>query len=377
MNSIRQRRALTLIVGAVALAISPALGIPARAVTITGNTFASQTGGSPPASAANSYNMTNLTGVSANIRSDTTVSHAQSAASAVVGNAGVTKTTSGRAWTDAPTTTFNARGDIWNASATGTQIIANYTGLGSAPATVPFQFALPAQIPLLTDPFYNASGQPANSPPPGYTDPTAMLLPVSGTTPANQTVAQGAIANGSGTLPSFFDVYVDVEANALFNGTTTPLFSGTYIFNPVTGQFTGTGDFDQTTNNSPVKLLIPPPNTTDSTKPEYSLGFAQDITSQTYPTTFNAPVGQQFSVFIDTSIMMGDPSHPDNTDFDYSNASAFGGAVGIGGSVTAQFMLPTELQSQFMVQAVPEPSTLCLAAIAGVALLWQRRRRRS
>jgi hypothetical protein len=236
---------------------------------------------------------------------------------------------------------------------------------------VPFQFSLPAQIPLLADPFYNSSGQPAN-PPPSGTDPSAMLLPVTGSTPQTQTVAQGAIANGSGTLPSFFDVFVDVEANAQFANSTTPLFSGTYIFNPITGQFTGTGNFDPAAPGSTVKPVIPAPNSNDTTKPEYSLGFQQDILGG----TFNAPVGQQFTVSINTSIAMGDPSHPDNFNFDYSNATAFGGAVGTGGSVTAQFLLPSALQDQFTVQAVPEPSTICLAAVAGVGLLLQLRRRK-
>jgi len=167
MNSIRQRRALVLIVGSVTLAISPPFGDPACAVTITGNTYASQN--TPPVvSATNSYNKSDLVTVSANIRSDTTVSHAQSTASAYVDAAGVHKTTSGRAWTDvtSPTTLFNPRGDIWNASATGTKIIANYTDPSnpSNPPTATFQFSLPASILKSNDPFFDASGLPANPP---------------------------------------------------------------------------------------------------------------------------------------------------------------------------------------------------------------------
>ncbi len=396
MNSIRQRRGLTLIVGAVALAISPALGNLARAVTITGNTYASQTGGSPPASAANSYNMTNLTSVSANIQSNTTVSHAQSYASASVGAMGVTKTTGGRAWTDSPTNTFNARGDLWNASATGTTIVAQYNGSQPAPPAQ-FQFSLPASILQKDDPFYSVPVSPS-----GPAGPTSMLLPTSTDGMGNPTVAQGAIVNAvAGTPnPSFFDIFADVEASIPAQGSIpfTPLFSGTFMFDPSTGELTTTGGFA----NQITVTQQPGGSATDPTQPEYSLTFAQNIMGGTFNATANSP----FSVSMTSYMTMGNPDtsgNPatfqpfqfpqppiDNPDqflfpndfgfapFDFTNSSTPPqGVIGGGGSITAQFLLSGPNQADFSVSAVPEPSTFCLAAIAGVALLWQRRRRRS
>ena len=92
MNANRQRRAflwLGLSMGAAVLALSPLLGDSAHAVTITGSTYAAAT--PPPGplvSTSKSYNLFSLTSVSANIRSDELVSHAQSYASASVGPIG-------------------------------------------------------------------------------------------------------------------------------------------------------------------------------------------------------------------------------------------------------------------------------------------------
>src|SRR5438128_12403978 len=81
------------------VALAPA---SARAVTVSGTTYAANTGGPGTNPATASYNFTSPTTVSASIRSDVTYSHAQSWASATVTCAGVTKTTGGRGWADTP-----------------------------------------------------------------------------------------------------------------------------------------------------------------------------------------------------------------------------------------------------------------------------------
>jgi hypothetical protein len=123
MNSFRRRSVLPweiLFTGAVALAISPLFGGPALAVTITGSTYASETLGPAPNPTSASSNMTNLSSVSASIRSDVADAHAESYASASVGANGVAKTTGGLAWVTvtSPANLYDPRGDVGNASAT-------------------------------------------------------------------------------------------------------------------------------------------------------------------------------------------------------------------------------------------------------------------
>jgi hypothetical protein len=364
MNAIRQRcdsLRPVLLIGAAALAILPLLVDSAHAVTITGSTYAAAT--PPPGplvSTSKSYNLFNLTSVSANIRSDEIVSHAQSYASASVGPSGVTKTTGGLAWTDAPTTIDNTRGDVWNASASGTMIQADYTPAGQASGKgfATFQFSLPASIAMSADPFY-----PLLPPPAGYTDPTAMQLPVNA---ANQ-VAQGVIANGGTSLPSSFDVFVTVHATA--NGVS--LFDGSYEFDPNTGAYTPSKDFINARDlaNNPVTTVIGQSSAAGT--PQFSLGFSGDIAGG----TFDAPIGTPFNVFIDTTVSMGDPSNP--ALFDLSGATIPPqGVFGAGGSITGQFLLTNPDVADFTVSAVPEPSAICLAAFAAAGLILQLRRRK-
>jgi hypothetical protein len=385
MNSIRQRRAVRweiLLIGAAALAISPLLGDPAHAVTITGTTYASESGGPTPNPTSASYNMTNLSSVSANIRSDVADAHAESYASASVGANGVTKTTGGLAWVTvtSPASLYDPRGDLWNASATGTVIQANYTPSGSLSGlnTAPFQFSLPASIFATSDPFYSTpitlSTDPPTMVPPLTGVPTSMQPPVTGTG-MNQKVAQGVVANGVGSsLPSFFDIFVDVDATA-YNGikgapgvTGTSLFSGMYEFNPSTGAYTPSGNFVTDVFGHPAEQPTITPSS-DPNTPGYSLTFQNDILGG----LFGAQVGSPFTVEIETSEMMGDPNNPTAT-FDFSGLNDPQGQLGVGGSVTGAFLLTD--QSDFSVSAVPEPSAFCLAAFAAVGLLLGLRRRK-
>ena len=88
----------------------------ARAVVITGSTYASDSGDPhlPISPQSKSFNIGNPTSASNSIRSDVTYAHAQSSATATVGPTGLTKSTSGRAWLDTTpilpdTSLFNRR----------------------------------------------------------------------------------------------------------------------------------------------------------------------------------------------------------------------------------------------------------------------------
>ena len=121
---------------------SASLGSDARAVTITGSTFAAETGGPGPNPASTSFNIGSPTTVSDSIRSDVQYAHAQAWANATVDCSGVTKSTGGRAWSDAPGG-LDSRSTLWNASASGTQVVANYTGQGTPTAVRAVQFHHP------------------------------------------------------------------------------------------------------------------------------------------------------------------------------------------------------------------------------------------
>jgi hypothetical protein len=215
---------------AVAIALGCLLSIalissPARAVTITGSTYAAETGGPLPNPKSVSYNITNPTSVSASIRSDVVYSHAQSWASAQVTSSGVTKTTGGRGWVDVPGG-FDGRSNLWNAYASGTQLIVN-----GPPGVAGFHFVIPANgVP----PQFNA--QPANQP----GDPSQITPPPGG---------QALVINGSqgaGSMPSFFDVFVQLDVTAQQGaGPKVDLFHGAFQVDPngMPPQFQGSGGF--------------------------------------------------------------------------------------------------------------------------------------
>src|SRR5690348_4540884 len=107
----------------------------ARGVTISGSTYAAETGGPTPNPASTSFSLTDPVSISDSIRSDVKYSHAQAWASASVSCDGVIKTTGGRGWADTPPTAtaplYDNKANLWNAFASGTQVIANYTGKGA------------------------------------------------------------------------------------------------------------------------------------------------------------------------------------------------------------------------------------------------------
>jgi autotransporter-associated beta strand protein len=313
------------------------------AVTITGSTFASETGGPLPNPKSTFFNIGNPTSVSDSIRSDVQFAHAEAWANATVTCSGVTKSTGGRAWSDAPGG-FDSRSTLWNASASGTQVIANYTGQGAPPEFAPFNFVVPGGgIASALNAF---PGNNANDPP-GYTTPASMAPPASG---------QGFVVNAGtsgGPLPSFFDIFLQVDATAQQgNGQPVDLFHGTMLFNPNTPQL-----IDATGGFAGLSPTIKPG------------GPGQYFVS--LPTiqggTFNAVAGQPFNLNFNVYMTMGDPNHQ----FDFANPATYptpfdfssytGGPIGAAGGFATQMLVNDP--SNFMVSAVP-------AAAAPVNLTW-------
>ena len=313
------------------------------AVTVTGSTFASETGGPLPNPKSTFFNIGNPTTASDSIRSDVQYAHAEAWANATVTCSGVTKSTGGRAWSDAPGG-FDSRSTLWNASASGTQVIANYTGQGTAPEFAPFNFIVPSggiASALNAFPGNNAGD------PPGYTTPASMAPPASG---------QGFVVNAGtsgGPLPSFFDIFLQVDATAQQgNGQPVDLFHGTMLFNPNTPQ-----QIDATGGFAGLSPTIKPG------------GPGQYFVS--LPTiqggTFNAVAGQPFNLNFNVYMTMGDPNHQ----FDFSNPATYptpfdfssytGGPIGAAGGFATQMLVNDP--SNFMVSAVP-------AASAPVNLTW-------
>ena len=319
---------------------------PARAVTITGSTYAAETGGPLPNPKSVPYSLTNPTSVSANVRADVVYSHAQSWASAQVTPSGVTKTTGGRGWVDVPGG-FDGRANLWNAYASGTQLIVN-----GPPGAAGFHFVIPANgVPAQ----FNA--QPANE----AGDPSQITPPPGG----QALVINGS--QGSGSMPSFFDVFVQLDVTAQQGaGPKVDLFHGTFLVDPnnTPPQFQGTGGFAGVT---------PTIAAGSGGTPQYTLTFPTDITGG----SFDAVVGQPFTLNFDEYMTMGDPNHqfpgsPPPAPFDFSNRTA--GPIGAGGAFAAQFLLDDP--RSFTVAPTPEPSSLLLAAIGALGACWIVRRRR-
>jgi PEP-CTERM motif len=336
----------------------------AQAVVISGSTYAAETGGPAPNPVSKSYPppTTSLTSVSGSIRSDVVYSHSQSWAQATVTGSGVVKSSGGRGWVDVPPTAvpplYDGKANLWNAFASGTTLVANYTGLGAPPpATTTFQF----QIPQNGVPGFNSAGTATILP----TDPAQLVPPSNG---------QGLVlsgSNGSLAFPSFFDVFVQVDATAQQGSTFMNLFHGTFTFDPGTRAFTSkTGGF------AGINFGITPdavfPNTYHVSFPTINGG------------SFDAAVGVPFNANIDVYATMGDPNrsfnssnpstYPTPYDFTpYNNPLTNGQPVGAGGTITTNFFLTDP--SNFTVSAVPEPSSLALAALGGMGMVLALRKR--
>jgi hypothetical protein len=351
-----------------ALILLALISSTARAVVITGSTYASDTGDPhlPPSPQSKAFNIGSTTSVSNSIRSDVTYSHAQASATATVTTSGVVKSTSGRAWLDTTpispdTSLFNARGDLWNASATGTQLIVN----GPSGQSVPFNFFIPGTTLV-----------PAVQFPPNTlaTDPQNVMQP-------RQTGQQGFFSdngNSNGNpaaLSSVFNEYVQIDATFTLSGQVNPFvqFHGGMVFHPGDNTVTGTGDFASPAAGA-QKVEI-----TNGTGPVYNLNL-QDITIPTL-----VPTNTPFDAIINMHMSMGDPNFtfdgnnpaatlPAGIPSDTSTLPGGAGPIGGGGSFAVEFFM-TDTTGRFTVQVVPEPSTIALAALGGIAICLAMRRR--
>lgn len=302
-----------------------------RGVTISGSTYAAETGGPTPNPTSTSFNLTDPVSASDAIRSDVKWSHAQAWAQASVTCDGIIKSTGGRGWVDTPPTAtlplYDNKANLWNAYASGTQVIANYTGKGAAPEFTPFNFSIPGNG--IANQF---NAFPGNS----ATDPAELTPPSNGI---------GFVVNGggggAGSLPSFFDIYLKIDATAQQgSGQPVDLFHGTLLFDPGALTFQTTGGFDG------IRPIV------TGTAGHYTVSF---------PTiqggVFNAVVGQPFQTNFNVYMTMGDPNQQFNssdpatypTPFDFSTMS--GGAVGAVGAFGASAAVPDA--SNFMISTAP------------------------
>ena len=281
------RRGRGAAVFALSLLFSGLFASPTQAVTITGSTYASDTGDPnlPASPQSKSFNIFNATSASNSIRSDVTTSHAQSLATASIASGTLVKSTSGRGWVDTVTPAFNNRGDLWNASASGTQLILN----GPAGGSAPFTFSIPGTTTVPTIPF------PGNLP----TDPTTMQPAKAG--------QQGFFANNGSpsgsptTLPAFFDEYLHVDATIRVGASTLFQFNGDLTYNPGDNSIVGTGDFANLAQNA-IKTTI-----TDGTGPIYSL-VLPDFSAL----SADIPVNTPFDAIINMNMSMGDSKYTFN-----------------------------------------------------------------
>ncbi len=335
---------------------------------ITGSTYASDSGDPhlPISPQSKSFNIGNPTSASNSIRSDVTYAHAQSSATATVTSSGVVKSTSGRAWLDTTphspdSLLFNNRGDLWNASATGTQLVVN----GPSGQNVPFNFFIPGTTLVPAVQF------PPNSLP---TDPANVMQPRQ---PGQQGFFgdNGNLTGNPSALPGVFKEYVQVDANFQVIGQAIPFltFHGGLIYNPGDNTVTGTGDFASPAAQAQKLEIL------NGTGPIYNMTLP-DIS---IPTT--VPTNTPFDALINMQMSMGDP----NFSFDGNNPGATlpasippdtstlpggVGPIGAGGSFAVQFFM-TDTTGRFSVQVVPEPSTIALAALGGSGLIFALRRR--
>jgi hypothetical protein len=230
---------------------------------------------------------------------------------------------------------------------------------------VPFNFFIPGTT-LAPAVIFPPNTQP--------TDPALVMQP-------RQPGQQGFFSdNGNSNanpapLSSVFNEYVQVDATFTISGQLNPFlqFHGGLVFNPGDNSVSGTGDFASPAAGA-QKVEI-----TNGTGPVYNLNL-QDITIPTL-----VPSNTAFDAIINMHMSMGDP----NFSFDGNNPAATlpagipsdtstlpngVGPIGAGGSFAVEFFM-TDTTGRFILQVVPEPSTVALAVIGGVGLFLGLRQR--
>jgi hypothetical protein len=220
------RRGLMAIGIAVLASLAPTE--PSWGVSVTTSTYATQN--LPPIQTAQHplTTVTNLTTISASVRSDVSgaaghAAHAQAWGQAQVTSMGVTKSASGNGWLDATAPT--SKSETWSSSASGSRYIVN----GPAGQSVPFQFqvGIPSSQGQLTLPLtgYDPSQAQATD----FGPPNVLSF--------NRTAIPAGNLFSSGS----FDLFFDLEVAVTQNGVTQPIFNGQATL-AANGQVTFGGD---------------------------------------------------------------------------------------------------------------------------------------
>ncbi len=275
-------------------------------------------------------------------------SHAKAFATAKVNTITgvVTKATGGLGWVDSPASN-DPRANAWSSYASGTQLIANGAG-----GTVPIQFFIPGTANgVIPDADYGV-------PPPQASEPASLTL-------SKQSLLSNS--NNMPTVPSFFDVFIELHASVHQGPIDQELFNGTLTFQPGTAPVP-TGDFANVT-------LIFPPGGGDGT---FHVDFA-DYLGPTVDLVSNTP----FDLIMDLYMTAGGPHGAPGPGaglppLALPPGATFAGqtdAIGSGGSFLAAVRI---LDETHQLAVVPEPSSLvllCLGGLSWVAMAIRRRRR--
>ncbi len=338
---------------AAGLCVLSAMNDRAWAVSVSTSTYAKDTSAAAPNPKTLSETKTSATLATSNITSSVTAANAQAWATSQVTSSGVVKSASGRSWVTAG---FDVKATSWSSYASGTTIRAHYVGpadvngdntvdandqaLLNAGLSVPFKLYIPATF---SDP--NA---PTNGP---FAVPAQSLF--------------NDASRITGGAPSFFDVFFQIDATLipLSGGSPVELFHGTALLNH-NSQLQFGGGFSSGSNPFSVSTLGG--RMTAAIQSDFQLATVNLLSDKDYDLTFNAYMS------------MGDFTNPGGTQaaptpFNFS-ATNLSTPAGGGGAIASSFLLLD--QSNFSVQAVPEPSSWLLLASGGAGLAWFTRKKR-
>lgn len=169
----------------------------------------------------------------------------------------------------------------------------------------------------------------------------------------------GYVGGGNPTISEWIDIGTYLGLNGDGTGVGSP-------FAP--GSFTGTFAFLQGPGMELDQALALAPNTT------YSLSF-EAASRAGYPTgTFAVDVVDGASTLVTSGNLLGDQSGFDLYTYSFTTPATLTAPTiqllnnSGSGDVTVDF-------ANVMVQEVPEPATMALAGLGGLALFWQLRRR--
>ncbi len=307
---------------------------PVKAVTVSTSTLAQETAGLPRDSKIVGP-LSNPTTISSNIKSDVTKAHATAFASSKINTTTgvITKSTSGSAYYNTGSPTFDAKLASWSASASGTTLVA-HSITATAPSLAPFRLSLftdPNQETGFDATFSNALG--------GAAAPKQELVRDNG---------------GLTTLPAGLDVVLSL--NVVLNQppfvTNQTLFNGTATFHP-----DGKVDFTNSFFTMGVQAIVG----ADSANPGAQRTHLSDIA----PINFNVKPDVPFDLLLDLGLSMGNPLDPNPA------LQTIGSSLARNLGVAAAFSTDTSLTdtTNFALQVVPEPSSVLLLVAGALGSL--------